>query len=412
VDQIVTTGPARAWADGLTRVPFWVYQDPAVHDREQNLLFEGPVWNFLCLETEISSAGDWRTTYVGRMPVVVVRTENDGIAAFENRCAHRGALICFDNAGKGAKDFTCVYHSWRYDLYGTLRSVAFQRGVNGKGGMPPDFRPEQYGPRKLRVATLCGLVFGTLSPDTPDIESYLGPEVLDRIRRVAGRKMEVIGRFTEVLPNNWKLYAENARDAYHASLLHVFFATFRINRLSQKGGLTVSPDGGSHVAETFAPDATADITYAGLRSVDDELRLSDPRMLNAAPEHNDGIQQQIITIFPNLAVVRTRNALAVRHFLPRGTAETDLHWRYFGYADDSPELRASRLRQLNLTGPAGFISLEDGCIGGFIERGIAAAADHYEMLQMGGEGTESQDNRVSESAIRGFWRKWREVMAI
>ena len=39
--------------------------------------------------------------------------------------------------------------------------------------------------------------------------------------------MEIIGRFTEVLPNNWKLYAENVRDTYHASLLHLFFATFQ-----------------------------------------------------------------------------------------------------------------------------------------------------------------------------------------
>lgn len=411
MDQLVSSGAARVWADGLSRVPFWVYQDPGVLEQEQGRLFEGAVWNFLCLEGEIPEPGDWRATHVGRMPVVVVRT-GDGIAAFENRCVHRGALICFDEAGKGAKDFTCVYHSWRYDLCGTLRSVAFQRGVNGKGGMGPDFRPEDHGPRKLRVTTLCGLVFGTLSPETPDIETYVGPEVLKRIRVLAGRKMEIIGRFTEVLPNNWKLYAESARDTYHASLLHVFFATFRINRLSQRGGVVVSPDGGCHVSETFAPEKAVDTSYTGLRSVDDELRLSDARLLDATDEHGDGIQQQIITVFPNFVLARTRNALAVRHFLPRGVGETDLVWTYFGYADDSDALRESRLRQLNLTGPAGFISLEDGCIGGFVERGAAATSDEFELLQMGGVGTESQETRASETAVRGFWKQWRSVVVI
>jgi phenylpropionate dioxygenase-like ring-hydroxylating dioxygenase large terminal subunit len=44
------------------------------------------------------------------MPVVVARDGEGEIAAFENRCAHRGALICLDNVGHGAKDFQCVHH--------------------------------------------------------------------------------------------------------------------------------------------------------------------------------------------------------------------------------------------------------------------------------------------------------------
>jgi phenylpropionate dioxygenase-like ring-hydroxylating dioxygenase large terminal subunit len=129
-----------SWIGDLTRVPFWVYRDEALPKVEQDRIFEGPVWNYLCLEDEIANPGDWRTTVVGRMPVVVARDGDGSIAAFENRCAHRGALICLDNAGKGTKDFQCVYHAWRYDLRGNLQSVAFQRGVKGKGGMPPDFK--------------------------------------------------------------------------------------------------------------------------------------------------------------------------------------------------------------------------------------------------------------------------------
>ena len=44
----------RQWpGDTLARVPYWVYQDPDVYRLEQRRIFEGPVWNFLCLETEI-----------------------------------------------------------------------------------------------------------------------------------------------------------------------------------------------------------------------------------------------------------------------------------------------------------------------------------------------------------------------
>jgi len=403
--------PSPSWPEGLTRVPYWVYQDPAVLRTEQARVFEGPVWNYLCLESEIPNPGDWRATHMGLMPVVTVRAEDGGIAAFENRCAHRGSLICLDDAGSGAKDFTCVYHAWRYDLCGNLKSVAFRHGVNGRGGMPKDFRVEGHGPRKLRVTTICGIVFGTLSAETPDIETFLGPEVLGRLRRVAGnRRLEIIGRYTEVLPNNWKLYAENVRDTYHASLLHMFFATFKITRLSQPGGVMVSPNGGSHVSATYAPTETVDRAYDGMRSVDDDFKLADPSLLDTVDENGDRIQQQLLTVFPNFVIQQTHNALAVRQFLPRGTGETDLNWIYLGYADDTPEMRARRVKQLNLVGPAGFVSMEDGCIGGFVERGAAAASEETSILEMGGTGTATQDTRTTEAAVRGFWKLWRGMV--
>ncbi len=206
--------------------------------------------------------------------------------------------------------------------------------------MPADFRMEQHGPRKLRTTALFGIVFGTLSDATPDIETFAGPGVIERLRTAAdGRKLEIIGRFTEVLPNNWKLYAENVRDTYHASLLHLFFATFKLNRLSQGGGTQINETGSCHVSTTLAPDQAVDTAYDGMRSVDDDYRLNDPSLLDAVDEHGDRVRQQIISVFPTFVMQRTQNVMAVRHFLPRGPDKTDLHWIFLGYADDTPEQR-------------------------------------------------------------------------
>ncbi len=403
----------QGWTGDITRVPFWVYRDPDLLKTEQERVFEGPVWNYLCLESEIADPGDWRATVVGRMPVVVARDTDGSVAAFENRCVHRGALICLDNEGRGAKDFQCVYHAWRYDLKGNLASVAFQRGVNGQGGMPAGFRLQDHGPRKLRTTSVLGLVFGTFHPDTPPIEAFIGADVLRQMARViGGRRIEIIGRFTEVLPNNWKMYAENVRDSYHASLLHLFFATFRINRLSQGGGLTVSPNGGCSVSSTIAPDQDADAAYAGMRSVDDDYRLEDGSLIDVVDEHPDRIRQHIVTVFPNFVVQKTQNAMALRFFTPDGVDRTNLEWIYFGYDDDTPEMRRRRLRHLNLGGPAGFVSMEDGCVGGFVERGIATADREASIVAMGGSGTESQATRATEAAVRGFWSLWRRMVGL
>jgi len=405
--------PHPAWTGDLTRVPYWVYRDRELLKTEQERVFEGPVWNFLCLESEIADPGDWRATKVGQMPVVVVRDTDGSIAAFENRCVHRGALICLDDSGSGARDFQCVYHAWRYDLRGNLKSVAFQRGVNGRGGMPANFRVEEHGPRKLRTTTLCGLVFGTFRDDTPDIETFMGPDVLAQFNRVvADRRIEIIGRFVQVLPNNWKMYAENVRDSYHASILHLFFATFRINRLSQGGGLIVSPNGGCSVSSTIAPTEADDKAYAGMRSVDDGYRLEDAGLIDVVDEHPDRIRQHIVTVFPNFVVQKTQNAMALRFFTPDGVDRTNLEWIYFGYADDTAEMRKRRLRHLNLGGPAGFVSMEDGCVGGFVERGIATAEDASSIVAMGGTGIESQQTRATEAAVRGFWSLWRRMVGV
>jgi anthranilate 1,2-dioxygenase large subunit/terephthalate 1,2-dioxygenase oxygenase component alpha subunit len=399
--------------DSVARVPYWVYQDEANYRRELERLFEGPTWNFVCLEADIPAKGDYRTNVVGAMPVIVVRDVNGGINCFENRCAHRGALIAFDDGGKVENQFKCIYHAWSYDLCGNLRGIAFEKGINGVGGMPKDFQRDRYGPRKLRTTTLGGMVFATLSDETPPIEQYLGAEILGRVRRVLNRPIKVMGRFVQVLPNNWKLYVENVKDTYHASLLHLFFGTFRITRLTQGGGVLVSPDGGHHASYTIdkADDAqTTAYRDQGIRSENKDYKLADPTLLDTVEEFGDRIQLQILSVFPALILQQIHNCLAVRQVVPLGPDRMEIRWTYFGFEDDPPEMTRRRLKQQNLVGPAGFVSMEDGCVGGFVQRGIAAAGDEVSVIEMGGSTTESQATRATEASVRGFWKAYRERM--
>jgi len=404
------------WMNGqYTRVPYAIYQQQEILDQEQQAIYEGPVWNYLCLEAEIPEPGSYRTTHAGRTPVVIARDTDGEIYAFENRCAHRGALICLEKSGT-AKDFQCVYHAWTFSLQGTLKGVAFEDGINGAGGMPKDFCKEEHSPRKLRVATFCGLVFGSFSDEVDSIEDYLGPEICERIERVLHKPVEVIGRFTQALPNNWKLYFENVKDSYHASLLHMFFTTFRLNRLSQRGAVIVSDCGGHHVSYSMvdAPDAQAGSQYQEqkLRSDQDGYQLADPSLLQGFREFEDGITLQILSVFPGFVLQQIQNCLAIRQVLPRGIESTDLNWTYLGYADDSAEQRQIRLKQANLIGPAGFVSMEDGAVGGFVQRGIATAGRQQAVIKMGGDSTSSSPSRVTEASVRGFWKLYRRLMNI
>ena len=401
------------WAPQLSRVPYSVYADEDIHKEEETRIFQGETWNYLCLEAEIPDAGSYRTTFVGETPVVVVRDGDGEVYAFENRCAHRGALIALEKSGK-ADSFQCVYHAWSYNRQGDLTGVAFEQGVRGQGGMPPDFCKSKHGPRKLRVAVFCGLVFGSFSEDVPSIEEYLGDEICERIERVLHKPVKVIGRFTQALPNDWKLYAENVRDSYHASLLHLFFTTFELNRLSQKGGVIVDESGGNHVSFSMIDPAAKDESYKqqGIRADHDRYRLKDPSVLAGFDEWPDGITLQILSVFPGFVLQQIQNCLAVRQVLPKGKDRSELNWVYLGFEDDTPEQLKVRLKQSNLVGPAGFISMEDGAVGGFVQRGIAGARGLEAVVKMGGEVVESGEGRATETSVRGFWKAYRHHMGV
>ena len=404
----------RAWpAEGATRVPYWVYQDEDLYRQEQHRIWRGATWSYLCLEAELPEPQCFVTTFVGDMPVVVTRDAAGALHAWENRCAHRGALICMQARGK-AERFACIYHNWTYDHAGNLASVAFRKGIAGKGGMPADARPESQAPKQLRVATVAGLVFGTLGAETPDIETYLGADVLRRMKRVMRKPVRVLGSYTQVLPNNWKLYMDNVKDMYHASLLHLFFTRFRINRLTQKGGFYVSPDGAHHCTFTeMVEDAGDAYEKDGMRSAGSQnsgFSLESREILEQVDEFGDRVAIQILSMFPGFVLHQIRNSLAARQVVPKGVDRTELHWTLFGFADDDEAMTRRRLLHANLVGPAGYISMEDAAATGFVQRGIAGSPERASVIEMGGAGVASGDSRITESAVRGLWQTWRRYM--
>lgn len=225
--------------------------------------------------------------------------------------------------------------------------------------------------------------------------------------------MEVIGRFTQALPNNWKLYYENVKDTYHASLLHLFFTTFRLNRLSQEGGVIVSETGAHHVSYSKVDEDGFDgYKDQGLRSDQSGYQLKDPSLLQGFKEFDDGITLQILSVFPGFVLQQIQNCLAIRQVLPRGIDKTDLNWTYIGYVSDTPAQREVRLKQANLIGAAGFVSMEDGAVGGFVQRGIAGTRAEQAVLEMGGDSTASSSSRATEAAVRGFWKQYRVLMGV
>ncbi len=403
----------RTWpSEGTTRVPFWVYTDPDIYAREQERIFAGPSWCYVGLAAELPNPGDFKRTFIGEKPVVVVRDTDGGVNVVVNRCAHRGVRFCRTDFGT-VQEFMCPYHQWTYDLRGALKAVPLRRGLHRQGGMPADFRLEDHALQRLAVSDRHGVIFASFDPGVGALEDYLGPAMLALFDRVFdGRALRILGYMRQRIRSNWKLMFENVNDPYHASLLHVFLVTFGLFRADQPSAVTLDATG-RHAAlisrrgAQQASDATAD-----MKSFLADFSLADPRLLEPVKEFPGEATVVMQTIWPTLIVQQQSNTLATRQLVPRGPDAFDLIWTFFGYAGDDAEMTARRLRQANLRGPAGLVSVDDSEMMEFSHGGVAQYPDAAAVLELGGRDVRDAPHMVTETAIRGFYQYYREVMGL
>lgn len=401
-------------SENCYRVPYGVFTDESIYRKEQENVFRGPVWSFVALEAEIPNRGDFKATLIGNDPVIVIRNSEGEVNVLLNRCAHRGAAVCRKLRGN-TTILECVYHSWAYDLDGNLTGVPFRRGMRGKGGMPRDFSMTEHGLKKIRVQIINGLVFATFRNDSPDLEDFLGVRMVGAIQRIFNREIKVLGDERQRIHGNWKLYAENVRDPYHASLLHLFHATFGLYRSTQVGSCLMDEEGRHSLLVARQGSSTKDDddeAYGEQRSFNSKFVLQDPSLLKGRREFDDDISLVILSIFPNLVVQQISNTLAVRQIVTYSPNEFELVWTMFGYENDDNEMRRIRIKQNNLIGPGGLISMEDGEAVELVSRAIAGGSDDSSFIAMGGGKAEGADHLITEGAIIGFWRHYRQLMQI
>ena len=398
----------------FSRIPFKAYVDPDVYALERERIFRGPVWSYLALEVELPAPNDFKVVEVGDLPVIVTRNAAGEISALLNRCAHRGTLLCRTERGN-SHSHTCVYHQWRYDLDGRLLSIPFSRGINGKGGLPPDFDRSAIRLQRMRVAVYRGVIFGTFSDEAEPLDAFLGSAVLGELDRLFHKPIRLLGYQRQRIAGNWKLYCDNARDPNHGGLLHMFHATFGLSRNSLKGGARLDPKGRHNISYSMIGKddvAAKESGYASTQKVyQADFQLRDTAVLKYRPEYPDDVSLVVMSLFPNVVFQQIMNSLCTRQIRPRGAGEFELYWTYFGYADDSPEMLEHRLLQGNLVGPGGYVSMEDGEAVEIVHRAISTQPDAFAIVEIGGKGRIlDSDTLVTEVPIRGFWSYYHEVM--
>jgi salicylate 5-hydroxylase large subunit len=416
-DAFHTTKPLQWYENGTSRIPFRVYTDGELHTRELENFFYENHWCYVGLEVEIPNPGDFKRTVIGERSVVMARSEDGSVNVVENVCAHRGMQFCRERHGN-RKEFVCPYHQWSYTLKGDLQGVPFRRGVkqDGKvnGGMPADFKTEEHGLNKLRVATRGGVAFATFDHAMESFEDFVGETILGYFDRMFnGRKLKILGYNRQRIPGNWKLMQENIKDPYHPGLLHTWFVTFGLWRADNKSELKMDSHFRHASMISTRGNAQAANEVSKVSSFKETMKLHDARFLDIVPEAWwNGPTAVMTTLFPSVILQQQVNSVSTRHIQPRGNGEFDFVWTHFGYEDDTPEMTERRLRQSNLFGPAGFVSADDGEVIELSQKGFEQKPEHRALAELGGRDVGDTDHMVTETLIRGMYAYWRKVMEL
>jgi Rieske 2Fe-2S family protein len=199
-------------------LPGSAYSDPELFAREQELIFE-QMWFCAASSADIGKAGSFRTVQIGRESILLTRSRRGEARAFFNICRHRGAKLCTEESGEGARSFQCPYHAWTYDLDGKLIAAPNLTKM-------PDIDRVEYGLRKVHVREWLGHVWVSLAEEPPSFEDTVIGDVRTRLGDVEslehyGVENLALGqRIAYDVKANWKLIIENFMECYHCATIH------------------------------------------------------------------------------------------------------------------------------------------------------------------------------------------------
>jgi salicylate 5-hydroxylase large subunit len=279
--------------------------------------------------------------------------------------------------------------------------------------MPADFKLEDNGLAKLKVAVKGGVIFASFDHSIEDLDSYLG-EVRPWVERAFdGRKLTLLGYSRQRIPGNWKLMQENIKDPYHPGLLHTWFVTFGLWRADQRSEMVMDARGRHAAMVGYRSAGGKGEVTQGVTSFKEHMKLEDDRVLDVVPEAWwKGPTACMQTIFPSLIIQHNVNSISTRQIVPMGPDVFDFVWTHFGFEDDTPEMTRRRLRQANLFGPAGYVSADDGEVIELSQHGFAQNNANTTLCELDGREVGGVPHNVTETLIRGMYKYYREVMGI
>ena len=249
------------------------YFSQEIFGQEKERVFFGQ-WMCVGREEEVPNPGDYLLLDVLGESIILVRTREGKLAAHYNVCRHRGSQLVLGvdpkprsgdprPSGTFTSGIRCPYHSWTYELGGSLRTAPYLDEGSG-------FRRDELPLYSVDVDVWGGFVFVRLDAGGA-LTTQLGAAV-DRIKRYPLSELRIARRIAYEVEANWKVILENYNECYHCGGVHPELCKV-VPAFKQKGGMDLDWDRGVPHREgawTFTMSGTTNRKpFAGLN--EDEL---------------------------------------------------------------------------------------------------------------------------------------------
>jgi phenylpropionate dioxygenase-like ring-hydroxylating dioxygenase large terminal subunit len=171
------------------------------------------VWQMACRLEEIPQPHDFAEYEFLDQSIVVLRTDDMGVHAFQNACRHRGVQFV-KGRGSCAQGFVCPFHGWCYGADGANTYVPRKKSFSEHNLAPGDI---DLVPVRCEVWGGCAWI--NLDPDAPPLRESMEPaaSILDAWH-VESLRTE--WWYAARLPVNWKLAIEAFVESYHVVETH------------------------------------------------------------------------------------------------------------------------------------------------------------------------------------------------
>ncbi len=179
------------------------------YEREVSSIFY-KCWNLIGRIEYLKNAGDYFTTSLVGVSLIVILGEDGRIRGFINSCRHRGAKLL---EGEGnCKAIRCPYHSWLYSTAGDLRAANGMQETR-------NFDASRFGLTQVKLDAWSGFLFVNLDPECASLKEYLGD--IDRFTAsYEFENMITVRRKELTVRTNWKSYIENSLENFHLPTVH------------------------------------------------------------------------------------------------------------------------------------------------------------------------------------------------
>ena len=328
------------WPAHTNEIPKEVFTRPEIFDEELKRIFYGPEWHPVAHESEIPNPGDFKTFFVGKVPLLINRAQDGKVRVFYNACSHRGNQLETASAGNKS-EFECPYHRWLFKDDGELA------GCPAEAEFTPGFKRSDFPLSQPRTDMFYGLIFVTFSDQTPDLNSWLEDTHagLSEALGLDGR-LKLLGYQKVKYRTNWKAYTDN--DGYHAPLLH---SAFRMLNWQGAAGRQYSTRDRGHMIFTSSMTIAPKNTFLKDPSIV-EFRGSDPTR-----------GSRLAVLFPTFIATSHMDVISLRFVIVHSVDEIEVHYAYYAHQDDDAAMAHHRMRQSsNLLGPCGMVSMEDASV--------------------------------------------------